>query len=196
MRIYEQLITKSGNSICDQFESHILASIIAISLEDAQKQQCPLSETLGHGGKMVSQIVGDYFPDALPIFAPYADEAAPECAEDERYLRDLLCRNTTQDSRFEYILAGMIARRSMAPHHLWQDLGLRNRRELGWLMERYFEPLAQQNSKDMKWKKFLFRLICRDDHYGLCPSPICEECDDIEQCFGDEKGESLLTHSL
>ncbi|ACV75943.1 MAG: nitrogen fixation protein NifQ [Zymomonas mobilis] len=195
MSIYDRLMSQRG-SICDQFESHVLASIIAISLEEAEKDKAPLSEKLGHSGAMVTEIIADYFPHATEIFQPYSDEKAPKCAEDENYLRDLLCRNTSQDSRFEYILAGMIARRSMAPHHLWQDLGLRNRRELGWLMERYFEPLAQKNTKDMKWKKFLFRLICRDDHYGLCPSPICEECDDMEHCFGDEKGESLLAHSL
>ncbi|MCA1955780.1 nitrogen fixation protein NifQ [Zymomonas sp.] len=195
MSIYDRLMSQRG-SICDQFESHILASIIAISLEEAQKEETPLSEKLGHSGAMITDIIADYFPHATAIFQPYSDEKAPKCEEDENYLRDLLCRNTSQDSRFEYILAGMIARRSMAPHHLWQDLGLRNRRELGWLMERYFEPLAQKNTKDMKWKKFLFRLICRDDHYGLCPAPICEECDDIDHCFGDEKGESLLAHSL
>lgn len=193
MSIYQKLMSEGGQ-ICDQFESHLLASIIAISFAEAQKESCPLSEKLGHSGKMVTDIITDYFPHALPLFKNYADEAAPEYQDDERYLRDLLCRNTSQNSRFEYILAGMMARRSMAPHHLWQDLGLRNRQELGWLMERYFEPLAEKNKKDMKWKKFLFRLICRDDHYGLCPSPICEECDDIEQCFGDENGETLLEH--
>ncbi|AEI38194.1 nitrogen fixation protein NifQ [Zymomonas mobilis] len=194
MNIYEQLMSQAETGICDRFESHVLASIIALSMEEAEKRDCSLSETLGISGELMLSVIENYFPHALPLFEKYKADKAPECDDDERYLRDLLCRNTTNDSRTEYLLAGMIARRSMAPHHLWQDLGLRNRRELGWLMERYFEPLANRNGADMKWKKFLFRIICRDEGYGLCPSPICSECEDTDLCFGDEEGKSLLSH--
>ena len=60
-------------------------------------------------------------------------------------------------------------------------------------MTRHFEPLAQRNDKDMKWKKFLYRAICRDAGYTLCPVPTCSECTDYADCFGDEDGESLLS---
>jgi nitrogen fixation protein NifQ len=92
-------------------------------------------------------------------------------------------------------LAAIVARRAQRPNHLWQDLGLRHRRELSWLMERHFEPLATRNAADMKWKKFLYRMICRDTGFLICSAPICTECSDFDACFGDESGESLLASS-
>ena len=61
-------------------------------------------------------------------------------SEDEACLRDLLRRSTTHGSALQNQLADMIARRCLRPNHLWQDLGLRNRQELGWLLLRHFEP--------------------------------------------------------
>jgi nitrogen fixation protein NifQ len=62
-------------------------------------------------------------------------------------------------------------------------------------MRLHFAPLALRNSRDMKWKKFLYRMICRDEGYRLCTTPICSECDDFAMCFGDESGESLLARN-
>jgi nitrogen fixation protein NifQ len=45
----------------------------------------------------------------------------------------------------------------------------------------------------MKWKKFLYRTICRDDGFLICTSPSCGECSDYDHCFGEERGQSLLT---
>jgi nitrogen fixation protein NifQ len=73
-----------------------------------------------------------------------------------------------------------------------QDLGLTNRGELSRLMQRHFALLARRNTQDMKWKKFFFRMICRDEGYRLCAAPCCSECSDFNACFGDESGESLL----
>jgi nitrogen fixation protein NifQ len=92
-------------------------------------------------------------------------------------------------------LAAMLARRAQSPDHLWQDLGLRNRGELSRLMARHFRPLAARNSQDMKWKKFLYRMICRDAGYSLCTAPSCGECADFAACFGDESGESRLAQT-
>ena len=47
----------------------------------------------------------------------------------------------------------------------------------------------------MKWKKFLYRMICRDTGYSLCTAPSCSECDDFEICFGEESGESFLARA-
>ena len=116
----------------------------------------------------------------------------PRPGEDESCLRELLLRYTTVGTTLEERLAAIIARRALRPNHLWQDLGLRHRRELSWLMSRHFEGLAAKNSQDMKWKKFLYRTICRDEGFVLCTAPSCGECSDFDRCFGDEGGDSLL----
>jgi nitrogen fixation protein NifQ len=99
---------------------------------------------------------------------------------------------STDGSWLQRHLAAMIARRCKQPHHLWQDLGLNNRGELSLLMSRHFAGLAARNRNDMKWKKFLYRMVCRSEGFSLCLSPVCSECDDFANCFGAEDGESLL----
>ena len=94
--------------------------------------------------------------------------------------------------RLEGHLAAMIARRCKSPHHLWQDLGLRTRNELSALMQRHFARLAARNRQDMKWKKFLYRMVCGSEGFTLCTAPVCSECSDFADCFGAEDGESRL----
>lgn len=178
-------------SPCEQFDAHVVASSFALAIDDAQRS-VPLTHSLGLSGKLLEELAASVFPHAQPLVTQLSEGPDPEVAEDEAMLRDLLFRGSTGRSRLEAKLAAIIARRAQAPHHLWQDLGLRNRRELSWLMERHFQPVAARNSGDMKWKKFLYRTICRDADYGLCTSPSCGECPDYDQCFGDEAGESLL----
>jgi nitrogen fixation protein NifQ len=74
----------------------------------------------------------------------------------------------------------------LQPRHLWRDLGLRNRTELSDLMQRHFTMLARWNVNDMKWKKFLHRLVCSSEGFTICASPVCSECNDYDVCFGEE----------
>jgi nitrogen fixation protein NifQ len=46
----------------------------------------------------------------------------------------------------------------------------------------------------MKWKKFFARALCLDGAFPICTAPSCGECDELDACFGDESGESLLAH--
>ena len=136
-------------------------------------------------------MIDGFFPSAAYLF-PQASDAPVVRSPDEACLLDLLSQCATDGSEFQMRLAAMIARRAQSPNHLWQDLGLRNRGELSRLMARHFRPLAARNTGDMKWKKFLYRMICRDAGYSLCTAPSCSECCDFENCFGDELGESRL----
>jgi nitrogen fixation protein NifQ len=172
----------------DDFAIHVLASILAVAMAEAAASGRPLSETAGFGP--CAELV-DFFPHAADALRP---AAPPERSNDEACLLDLLIRGAATGSAFETLLAGMIARRSQCPNHLWQDLGLANRGELGRLMREWFAPLARRNTQDMKWKKFFARMICRDAAYTLCTAPSCGECDDFDGCFGEETGVSLLAH--
>lgn len=71
--------------------------------------------------------------------------------------------------------------------HLWQDLGLWSRSELSGLMSYNFPELAARNSKDMKWKKFLYKQLCEMEGLYLCRAPSCEVCQDYGHCFGPEE---------
>ncbi len=180
---------------CDEFDAHVIASIAAISFGEAQAQDEPLAPASGLEGAELRALLKQFFPGAQAWLEAANFGAAVERSADEDCLLDLLQRCTTSRSALEAQLAAMIARRAQRPNHLWQDLGLRNRSELSQLMTRHFKPLALRNKQDMKWKKFLYRIICSDASYSLCTAPSCAECDDFDQCFGEETGKSLLARA-
>jgi nitrogen fixation protein NifQ len=70
--------------------------------------------------------------------------------------------------------------------HLWQDLGLFARSDLSALISTNFPGLAGRNSKDMKWKKFLYKQLCEAEGIYVCRSPTCEACADFVKCYGPE----------
>ncbi len=179
---------------CDAFDAHVVASILAISSGEAGAGAQPQTDAAGLSGAEFGALIAEFFPKAS-AWRLYGLTETVERSADEACLLDLIGRCTTGRTAFEAQLSGMIARRAQRPNHLWQDLGLRDRGELSELMARHFKPLAMRNTGDMKWKKFLYRLICADASYTLCTAPSCAECDDFEQCFGEETGESLLARA-
>ncbi len=178
----------------DEFDAHVVASILAISFGEAAGEGRPLTSAIGLPSEQLNELIARVFPSAAPwrFLAPAGEV---ERKADEVCLVDLLTSSATSRTVFETRLAAMMARRAQRPNHLWQDLGLRNRRDLSELMTRHFRPLAMRNKQDMKWKKFFYRMICADAAYSLCTAPSCGECDDFDHCFGEETGESLLARN-
>ncbi len=190
--LYDWLVRGASFSTCDVFDIHVFASILALALAEAGTGLCSVSDATGLPGSDLADLETDLFPNRPGLFARLTVLPEPMCSDDEVCLRSLLRGAAAQGSEMQFRLASMVARRCQRPNHLWQDLGLRNRQELGALMERHFTVLARRNRSDMKWKKFLYRTICRDDGFSLCAAPVCSDCDDFQQCFGEEGGESLL----
>lgn len=171
------------------FDAHVVASILALSLAEADDLGRPLWEMAGYEG--LPRMLASVFPQATAVLT---GGEALQREDDERCLYELLLASMSDGTEYQRLLAGLIARRAQRPNHLWQDLGLRNRGELSALMARHFAPLARRNKSDMKWKKFFFRIICSDAEYTLCTAPSCGECWDFDNCFGEETGESFLAH--
>ena len=151
-----------------------------------------LCDGVGLDGGEFADVADALFPAAAPTLHKLGRHIALEIGEEEKSLRDLLLMYTTRGAPLAAAYAAMVARRCARPHHLWQDLGLRNRTELSQFMRRKFPPLAEKNQQDMKWKKFLYRLICQSEGFSFCTAPVCSECDDFLNCFGLENGEGLL----
>ncbi len=84
-------------------------------------------------------------------------------------------------------VAHLVATACMGSDHLWQDLGLPNRKALSAMLNRYFPALAAKNTGDMKWKKFFYRQLCERDGIKACRSPSCGACCDYDKCFGSEE---------
>ena len=79
-----------------------------------------------------------------------------------------------------------VAVASLGDNHLWQDLQLASRAELSALMRHWFPALVAKNAGDMKWKKFLYRELCKQAEILICKSPSCAVCTDHAVCFGPE----------
>jgi len=191
--VYRWLMSGGPRGSCDAFDAHVVAGVMALAICESQGDAAAWSEACGLDAETAGKLMSELFPHATPVFSRLAaTRVVPSVSEEEAMLRSLLRQHVTVGTPLEEALAAVVARRAQKPHHLWQDLGLRNRRELGWLMSRHFESLASRNRTDMKWKKFLYRQICRDGGFLLCASPTCDQCSDFDACFGDERGDSLL----
>ena len=83
-------------------------------------------------------------------------------------------------------MALTVAVASLGDNHLWQDLQLGSRAELSALMHHWFPALVAKNVGDMKWKKFLYRELCKQADVLICKSPSCAVCTDQPVCFGPE----------
>lgn len=170
----------------------VMTGIVSWAVSESRRDDATLVEQLG----LEADDLRDFLVEVFPRFdhGLLGDLGGPlaPLSEEESCLRRLLGRFATGGSWLESRLARILARRCLRPNHLWQDLGLASRGELTELMRRHFAPLAARNSGAMRWKKFLYRAICMDDHHGVCTSPTCAECGEFETCFGDETGPSLL----
>ena len=81
-------------------------------------------------------------------------------------------------------VAQAIAAGCLGDQHLWRDLELPTRAALRALLETYFEPLAADNFMDMRWKKFIYRRLCRWGGFHTCAAPSCSACSSYDECFG------------
>lgn len=192
---YIWLMRAAVNSALDAADIHVLASIFAMAMDEAGTDTAAISEGVGLAGAELIMLAGLAFPGASVAFENFAQHAEMTVDDEEQSLRDVLLMHASGGRALARPLAAMIARRCKSPHHLWQDLGLRNRGELSALMNRHFATLARRNSGDMKWKKFLYRLVCGSEGFTLCVAPVCSDCDDFMNCFGAEDGEARLARA-
>jgi nitrogen fixation protein NifQ len=171
------------------FDRHVLASILAVAaMEDGE-----LAERAGLALSDVTSLLARWFPNACSLgVAWYAQEVRAEDDDETAMVRDLLLAHRSSEGDEGRWLAAMIARRSMEPNHLWEDLGLRDRSELTRLLARHFGPIAVRNTRNMRWKRFFYRMLCEDDGLVMCTTPVCTNCSDFSLCFGDESGESRM----
>lgn len=179
--IYQRLMACQSDE--DVFDRHVFACILAKGAAEAAR---PLTEAVGLAAQQLVQVQQRYFPAAHWLVAGL-DGDAGEDAPEEPDLRRMLADNAScPGAPAGQWLAAMVARRSLQPDHLWQDLGLAARGDLSGLLHRHFAPLAARNVRDMKWKKFFYRQMCEDEGVSICKSPVCDTCSDFPACYGPE----------
>ncbi|MGB0904645.1 MAG: nitrogen fixation protein NifQ, partial [Mangrovicoccus sp.] len=147
-----------------------LACILAHALAEHLAGLGEFHELLGLTPEELTRLGQRWFPGLdLPI-----SEATGEPVPDDQNAVALLLLwrggSASEEARW---LAKILARRSLCGGHLWEDLGLPNRKSLSALMARHFPRIFAANSANMRWKKFFYRQICSDQDFALCLSPTC-----------------------
>jgi nitrogen fixation protein NifQ len=170
------------------FDRHVLASILAV----AAMESGAVAERVGLAAADLASLMAQWFPAACGIGVVRQVQETRADDEEIAMVCDLLLAHRSSEGDAGRWLAAMIARRSMEPNHLWEDLGLRDRSELTRLLARHFGPIAVRNTRNMRWKRFFYRMLCEDDGLVMCSTPVCTNCNDFSVCFGDESGESRM----
>lgn len=175
----------------DSLDAYLFGCILALAAADSTR---PLTAATGLSRAALERLLRRHLPERLALLdAVPADAGSGEDAPEEPDLRQLLREHGVAGAEEEVWLAAIVARRSLEPNHLWQDLGLASRADLNALFRRHFPALVRRNAGDMKWKKFFYRELCRREGMLICKSPNCEVCTDVQACFGQEDGPALLT---
>jgi nitrogen fixation protein NifQ len=175
----------------ETFDDHVFACVLAAALADQAAVGLALTEGLGLTREETTALFAERFPlSASPLCLERAPDPVRPMEED--LLRDMLASHSAGHGRASAWLAVIIARRAMRDDHLWQDLGLFSRAELGRLLARHFPALHAGNTNNMRWKKFFYRRLCELEGFSLCAAPHCSVCVDFLACFGDEDGLSRL----
>ena len=76
----------------------------------------------------------------------------------------------------KYVIAPHVAAMSLKERHLYEDMGFKNRVQMGKYMKCHFPKLAEAKPADKLWKKFIY------DSVGLV-APACFSCRDQTNCF-------------
>lgn len=172
----------------DDFDRHVLASILAAAAMDGGS----FAERAGLAEQELNELLAECFPSAQVRAVAWIPRSDTMGDDETMMVRDLLLAQRSSEGEVGRWLAAMVARRAMEPNHLWEDLGLRERAELSRLLMRHFAPLAARNTRNMRWKRFFYRMLCEDDGFVMCTTPVCTQCNDFDLCFGEESGESRM----
>ncbi|NMG35416.1 nitrogen fixation protein NifQ [Azoarcus sp. TTM-91] len=176
--LHAHLMRHAAGTPNDEFLAHLIAGW---TLGDGV-----LPSDLGLGPARFARLMARHFPGLAwqpkTDFAP----ALTLYPEFEDLVRFIGCHaDDVAESADD--MAIVLATGCMGSDHLWQDLGLPSRRELSQLIAINFPELAAANTRDMKWKKFLYRELCQREGIYVCTSPSCEACVDFAACFGPEE---------
>ncbi len=93
----------------------------------------------------------------------------------EQKVTELLSVYTINTYSRDYI-APLVAKKSLLANHLYEDLGFKNRIQMGKFMKLHFPRLAANKPKDKLWKKYIYDLVGE-------VAPACAFCSDSVNCF-------------
>ena len=150
--------------------------------------QSVLPDYMGLEPDQFQTLKDHYFQDnCLTERAPSGNQIDFDRMLEKEDLVNLLKRYSRANTLEMDWIIGIIVAGCLGNDHLWQDLGLWSRPQLTALLRYNFPQLAAKNTKDMKWKKFLYKQLCEEEGLYICRAPSCNVCIDYQKCYGPEE---------
>jgi nitrogen fixation protein NifQ len=115
--------------------------------------------------------------------AEFCNELFAMKREEHDELVNLLCQYRNEQDPSSQQMAIIIATACLTKFHLWESLGLQERKQLGEIIRHNFPELFALNTDNMRWKRFFYRQLCELGGDYICRSPSCEECKSYAECF-------------
>lgn len=173
-----------GCSERQSFNDHALASMLASNTAGFGSMPPQLSLDAGLFRQMLrATFPGANWPATLPGSAAW-DAAAtmPEYDELKSLFNEFAAPGLKDEPWWiELLIAGCAGR-----DHMWRDMGLFERKDLTRLIRNCFPELGRRNTRDMKWKKFIYKQLCEREGIIACPAPTCDACASFSECFAPE----------
>jgi len=185
-------VSTAGVAADESFDRHIIGRLLLHAMAESKRLGSSVESRLGLDGERLSAAAEFVHMD---LFLSPSQSARAEEDEEEEMIRQILLQNHSGPQQVSEWLAYVVARRGMEPNHLWEDLGLAERSDLTKLLLRHFAPLACKNTRNMRWKRFLYRSLCEAEGFSMCPSPTCDACSEFHVCYGDDSGESVMARN-
>jgi nitrogen fixation protein NifQ len=176
---YDDLMACAGQSSYNVWLAQMLASwLVGAGV---------LPDFLGLSPTQFQQLLQQCFPNLqLPETAVSQKTLDFSRMLEKQDLEQYLRRHAVNDNEHLEWMISLVVSACLGSNHLWQDMGLWSRKDLSDMLACCFPQLTVLNSKDMKWKKFLYKQLCEAEGIYVCRSPSCEVCKDYQQCFGSE----------
>jgi len=186
--VFRLLMTSENRNAMPEEDRRMFAGVIALGAAEPLF----LIHALGLEKRELVKLLSVYFPlvnvDNLLLLSSHATQLAPEVNSDVRsIIRSHLPTEaegvTLQTSAW---LADILTARAAHPGHLWVAMGFFERPELTAVIRRHLPTLAEANSQNMRWKRYLFKQACDLNGGVMCKSPSCGDCSDYDLCFAPE----------
>jgi nitrogen fixation protein NifQ len=185
-------LENSGGEDGQGFDLRVLVRMVRHAAAEAERLGQPVPDRLGVDGGGFAALAAYLCIDSLTGGTPHR-QTDPD--DEEIMVRELLRQNCAANGPLAEWISCIVARRALEPNHLWEDLGLAARGDLSTLLDRHFPALAAKNTRNMRWKKFLYRALCEAEGFSMCPSPTCDSCAEFDLCYGDESGASQIVRN-
>ncbi|MEQ1528117.1 MAG: nitrogen fixation protein NifQ [Methylococcales bacterium] len=178
-QLYEQLMSYADGSVHSAWLAQIIASW--------QLGAGALPDALGLNHLMFAKLVAQHFPGSqLDTVARSCKTADFSRMLEKQQLEQLLRQYALLQNDDTECLITIIVTACLGNDHLWQDLGLWSRDDLSAMLKQHFPEMVALNCYDMKWKKFIYKLLCDAEGIYVCRAPSCEVCTDYLGCYGEE----------